>query len=114
MRIVALSGGVGGAKLVDGLASILLPENLAAVVNTGDDFDHRGRRICPDLDSVLYALAGLENPQTGWGRADETWRFLETLGSLGGPDWFRLGDRDLALHVERTRRLRLGESLSVV
>jgi len=114
MRIVALSGGVGGAKLVDGLASILLPENLTAVVNTGDDFDHLGLRICPDLDSVLYALAGLENPETGWGRADETWNFLEALGSLGGPSWFKLGDRDLALHMERTRRLRRGEPLSVV
>jgi LPPG:FO 2-phospho-L-lactate transferase len=84
------------------------------IVNTGDDFEHFGLTICPDLDTVTYTLGGLVNPETGWGRADETWNFLHTLGDLGGPTWFRLGDRDLALHAERTRRLRRGQSLSEV
>jgi LPPG:FO 2-phospho-L-lactate transferase len=114
MRVVALAGGVGGAKLVDGLAAAMPAEDLAVIVNTGDDFDHLGLRICPDLDTVTYTLAGLANPQTGWGRADESWAFLETLGQLGGPTWFRVGDRDLALDVERTRRLSQGEPLSQV
>lgn len=114
MKIVALSGGVGGAKLVDGLASALAPEELTVIVNTGDDFDHLGLRICPDLDTVVYTLAGLADPETGWGRAGETWHFLHALAQLGGPSWFRLGDRDLALHVERTRRMSAGEPLSRV
>jgi LPPG:FO 2-phospho-L-lactate transferase len=114
MRVVALAGGVGGAKLVDGLAAVLAPKELTVVVNTGDDFEHLGLRICPDLDTVTYTLAGLANPKTGWGRRDETWSFLETLERLGGPTWFRLGDKDLALHSERTRRLREGRPLSVV
>ena len=114
MKVVALAGGVGGAKLVDGLASVLPAEDLTVLVNTGDDFEHLGLSISPDLDTVMYTLAGLANPETGWGRADETWSFLETLESLGGPTWFRLGDRDLALHMERTRRLRNGETLSEV
>ncbi|MEE9216139.1 MAG: 2-phospho-L-lactate transferase [Anaerolineales bacterium] len=114
MKVVALAGGVGGAKLVDGLASVLPAEDLTAVVNTGDDFEHLGLSISPDLDTVMYTLAGLANPETGWGRADETWSFLETLETLGGPTWFRLGDRDLALHLERARRLRDGETLSEV
>lgn len=114
MKIVILSGGVGGAKLVDGLAAVLAPEELTVIVNTGDDFEHLGLRICPDLDTVVYTLAGLADPDTGWGRADESWNFLHSLAQLGGPSWFRLGDRDLALHVERTRRLDAGEPLSRV
>lgn len=114
MKVVALAGGVGGAKLVDGLAAVLPPQDLTVVVNTGDDFEHLGLTICPDLDTVTYTLAGLANPETGWGRADESWTFLEALAQLGGPTWFRLGDRDLALHIERTRRLAAGEPLSSV
>ncbi len=114
LNVVALAGGVGGAKMVDGLARNLPPAGLTVVVNIGDDFEHLGLRICPDLDTVLYTLAGLADPRKGWGRADESWRFLETLEALGGPTWFRLGDRDLALHMERTRRLRSGENLSQV
>lgn len=114
MKVVALAGGVGGAKLVDGLAAAMPAEDLTVVINTGDDFDHLGLRICPDLDTVLYTLAGLVDPTRGWGRADESWHFLEELEGLGGPAWFRLGDRDLALHVERTRRLEAGQSLSEV
>lgn len=113
-KIVALAGGVGGAKLVEGLSQVLPLDDLTVVVNTGDDFDHLGLRICPDLDTVVYTLAGLANPDTGWGRGDETWHALETLAALGGPTWFRLGDRDLALHLERTRRLALGDRLSDV
>jgi LPPG:FO 2-phospho-L-lactate transferase len=114
MRVAALAGGVGGAKLAGGLAQVLPPESLTVVVNTGDDFDHLGLHISPDLDTVCYTLAGLSSRITGWGRADETWCFLETLDALGGPTWFRLGDRDLALHHERTRRLAGGERLSEV
>lgn len=112
--IVALAGGVGGAKLADGLSQCLLPGQLTVVVNVGDDFDHLGLRICPDLDTVCYTLAGLANPATGWGRAGETWHALESLAAIGGPTWFRLGDRDLGTHLERTRRLRLGEPLSKI
>ena len=114
MNIVALAGGVGGAKLAHGLAQILEPEQLTVVVNTGDDFEHLGLHISPDLDTVMYTLAGIANPETGWGQADETWNFLDALRRLGGETWFRLGDRDLATHVERTRRLRVGESLTQV
>jgi len=114
MSVVALAGGVGGAKLADGLAQVLPPERLTVVVNTGDDFEHLGLHISPDLDTVCYTLAGLGNRATGWGRADESWHFLETMEALGGPAWFHLGDRDLALHHERTRRLALGETLSSV
>ncbi len=113
-KIVALAGGVGGAKLADGLAQSLPPEDLTIIVNTGDDFEHLGLTICPDLDTVCYTLSGIANPATGWGRADETWMAFETLGELGGPTWFRLGDRDLGLHLERTRRLRQGQTLSQV
>jgi LPPG:FO 2-phospho-L-lactate transferase len=113
-RFVALAGGVGGAKLVDGLARLLPPQNLTIIVNTGDDFEHLGLKICPDLDTVCYTLAGLANPITGWGRADETWNAMESLAALGGPTWFRLGDRDLGTHLERTRRLRRGDPLSKV
>ena len=110
--VLALAGGVGGARMAQGLARVLAPGDLAIAVNVGDDFSHLGLSICPDLDTVMYTLAGVHNPHTGWGRADETWNFLETLGRIGGETWFRLGDHDLAVHVERTRRLREGESLS--
>lgn len=109
--ILALAGGVGGAKLANGLAQLLAPADLVVAVNTGDDFRHLGLHISPDLDTVMYTLAGCSNPQTGWGHRDETWNFLDALGKLGGATWFRLGDRDLATHVERTRRLAAGESL---
>lgn len=112
-RIVAISGGVGGAKLSLGLAQ-LLGERLSIIVNTGDDFEHLGLAISPDVDTTLYTLSGLVNPETGWGRRDETWTFMATIASLGGADWFRLGDADLALHVERTRRLRAGETLTAI
>jgi LPPG:FO 2-phospho-L-lactate transferase len=113
-HIVALAGGVGGAKLAHGLAQILPPEDLTVIVNTGDDFEHLGLSICPDLDTVCYTLAGLANPETGWGRADETWQAMSNLKTLGGPDWFNLGDQDLATHLERTRRLKEGQSLSQI
>ena len=112
--ILALSGGVGGAKLALGLARVMPPEELCVVVNTGDDFEHLGLSISPDIDTVAYTLSGLANRELGWGRHDETWSFMETMESLGGDTWFRLGDRDIALHVERTRRLNLGETLSAV
>lgn len=112
--ILALAGGVGGAKLADGLARTLGPGELAIAVNTGDDFEHLGLHVSPDLDTVMYTLAGIANPTTGWGQAGETWSFMEALEKLGGPTWFRLGDRDLATHIERTRRLAAGESLSSV
>ena len=111
---LALAGGVGGAKLAFGLAQILPPEDLTIMVNTGDDFDHLGLRICPDLDTVLYTLGGVANPETGWGQVDETWNFMESLGRIGGETWFQLGDRDLATHVERTRRLKNEETLSAI
>ncbi len=110
--IVALSGGIGGAKLALGLAQVLPEGQLTVVANVGDDFEHFGLAISPDLDTLTYTLAGLDNTELGWGRRDETWSFMETLATLGGETWFRLGDRDLALHVERTRRLRAGEALS--
>lgn len=113
-NVVALAGGVGGAKLAHGLAQILAPEQLTVIVNTGDDFEHLGLHISPDLDTVMYTLAGLANPETGWGLAGETWNFLNALERLGGETWFRLGDRDLATHVERSRRLWAGETLTAV
>jgi len=114
MTVVALSGGVGGAKLALGLQDILPPGELVVVANTGDDFEHLGLNIAPDIDSVFYALAGLNDTERGWGRAGETWQCMQALGGLGGETWFNLGDQDLALHLERTRRLRSGESLSEV
>jgi LPPG:FO 2-phospho-L-lactate transferase len=113
-RIVALAGGVGGAKLAHGLAQILPPEDLTVIVNTGDDFEHLGLTICPDLDTVCYTLAGLANPETGWGRKDETWNVIANIEKLGGASWFRLGDQDFATHIERTRRLKEGKPLSQV
>lgn len=114
LSIVALAGGVGGAKLADGLAHILPPEHLTIIVNTGDDFVHWGLNISPDLDTVCYTLAGLANPITGWGRMEETWNVFEQMERLGAETWFRLGDKDLATHLERTRRLRSGEPLSSI
>lgn len=111
-KIVALAGGVGGAKLAWGLAQVCKNEDLTIIVNTGDDFEHFGLNISPDLDTVCYTLAGLANPQTGWGRSDETWNVLEELKNFGGPGWFNLGDKDLALNLERTRLLHEGMSLS--
>ncbi len=112
---VALSGGVGGAKLALGLCDVLEDAGrLTVVANTGDDFEHLGLRVCPDLDTLTYTLAGLANPETGWGRAGESGAFMEALDALGGETWFFLGDKDLAIHVERTRQLRAGESLSAV
>ena len=113
-RILALAGGVGGAKLALGLAGVLPAEALTVAVNTADDFEHLGLTVCPDLDTVMYTLAGVANPETGWGRRDESWTVMEALGPLGGETWFRLGDKDFATHIERTRRLRSGESLSSV
>lgn len=113
-HILALSGGVGGAKLAAGLAAVLPPERLTIAVNTGDDFEHLGLTICPDIDSVVYALAGLNDTQRGWGVVDESWRTMEMLGRLGEATWFNLGDRDMAMHLARSWRLRAGESLSAV
>ncbi len=113
-KIVCLAGGVGGAKLADGLAQLAPPENLTIIVNTGDDFTHLGLTICPDLDTVMYRLAGAANEETGWGRAGESWRAMEEMARLGGPDWFRLGDLDLAAHLTRTHLLGEGESLTAV
>jgi LPPG:FO 2-phospho-L-lactate transferase len=112
--VLALSGGVGGAKLALGLYRILPPDCLTVVANTGDDFEHLGLSISPDLDTLLYTLSGQDNPELGWGRVGETWNFMAALEALGGETWFRLGDGDLATHVERTRRLKAGESLSAV
>ena len=114
MKIVALAGGVGGAKLADGLALILQPGELTVVVNTGDDFEHYGLKISPDLDTVCYTLAGISNPATGWGREGESWRVLAELEKLGGETWFRLGDLDLATHLERTLRLKKGDLLTEI
>lgn len=113
-KVLALAGGVGGAKLAMGLAGVLPAETLTVAVNTADDFEHLGFAISPDLDTVMYTLAGLANPETGWGRRGESWTVMEALGPLGGATWFRLGDKDLATHIERTRRLRAGESLGAV
>lgn len=114
LRTLVLSGGVGGAKLCLGLQRMLPAGSLSIVVNTGDDFEHLGLSISPDLDTTLYTLAGLANPETGWGRRNETWTFMDRLATLGGQTWFRIGDGDLALHVERTRRLATGETLSAI
>jgi LPPG:FO 2-phospho-L-lactate transferase len=112
--ILALAGGVGGAKLTHGLAAQCAPDELTIAVNTGDDFEHLGLPICPDLDTVMYTLAGIANPATGWGQKDESWNFMAALKRLGGPDWFNLGDRDLATHIMRRTRLDAGASLSQV
>jgi LPPG:FO 2-phospho-L-lactate transferase len=114
MSVLALSGGIGGAKLALGLYRVLPPEMLTVIANTGDDFEHLGLSISPDIDTLLYTLGGIDNPQFGWGRKDETWTFMAALESLGGATWFKLGDGDLATHIERTRRLAAGESLTQI
>jgi LPPG:FO 2-phospho-L-lactate transferase len=114
MSVLALSGGIGGAKLALGLCRVLPPGELTVVANTGDDFEHLGLSISPDIDTLLYTLAGIDNPQLGWGRRNETWTFMAALEALGGETWFKLGDGDLATHIERTQRLAGGESLSQV
>jgi LPPG:FO 2-phospho-L-lactate transferase len=114
MSVLAVSGGIGGAKLALGLYRVLPPGKLTVVANTGDDFEHLGLSISPDIDTLLYTLAGIDNRETGWGRCNETWTFMAALEGLGGETWFRLGDGDLATHVERTRRLAAGENLSQV
>jgi len=111
---LAITGGIGGAKLALGLSKILTGDQLAMVVNTGDDFKHLGLHISPDIDTLVYTLAGESNTDTGWGRRDESWQCMDALAALGGETWFRLGDRDLAMHLERTRRLEAGESLTRV
>ena len=113
-RILALAGGVGGGKLARGLAAVLSPEQLSLVVNTADDFVHLGLHICPDIDSVLYALADRNDPERGWGLAGETWNFMAAMERLGGETWFQLGDLDLATHVLRTHEIRAGKTLSEV
>lgn len=113
-HVLALSGGVGGAKLAAGLAAVLPPERLTIIVNTGDDFEHLGLTICPDIDSVVYALAGLNDRVRGWGVAEESWQAMAMLRRLGEADWFNLGDRDMAMHIARSWRLRAGETLSAV
>jgi LPPG:FO 2-phospho-L-lactate transferase len=112
-RVLALAGGVGGAKLASGLADVLA-NRLTVLVNTADDFEHLGLHISPDLDTVMYTLAGIANPETGWGLQAETWTFMSQIERLGGPTWFRLGDRDLATHIVRTERLERGETLTAI
>lgn len=112
--ILAICGGVGGAKLALGLDRVLPPGDLALLVNTGDDFEHLGLHVSPDLDTVMYTLAGVVSQSQGWGREGDTRRFLDEVGRLGGPTWFQIGDLDLAVHVERTRRLAAGESLTAI
>ncbi|WP_257541443.1 2-phospho-L-lactate transferase [Sphingobium sp. CFD-1] len=109
MSVLALAGGVGGAKLANGLAAILPLGTLTIAVNTGDDFEHLGLLICPDLDSVTYALADMNNVELGWGVADESWAFMDAIARLGGETWFRLGDRDLATHILRRQLMQQGD-----
>ncbi len=113
-QVLCLSGGVGGAKLALGLYRVLEPWDLAVLTNTGDDFEHFGLHISPDLDTIMYTLAGENNTQQGWGRADETWTFMEQMQRLGGASWFRLGDGDLAIHIRRTEWLRQGKKLGEI
>jgi len=112
MKVAVLSGGVGGARFVQGLVDVVEPSDVTVVGNVGDDLEVLGLHVSPDLDSILYALAGLNDVRRGWGRADETWRVLETVRSLGGETWFQLGDLDLGLHLVRTQALRAGQPLS--
>jgi LPPG:FO 2-phospho-L-lactate transferase len=113
-HVIALCGGVGGAKMAFGLTRVLADADLTVVVNTGDDFEHLGLAVSPDIDTVVYTLSGLADAERGWGLGGETWGFMSALRRLGGDDWFQLGDHDLAMHVERTRRLAAGETLSAV
>jgi LPPG:FO 2-phospho-L-lactate transferase len=114
VKVVVLSGGVGGARFVRGLVDVAGPHEVTVIGNVGDDLDVLGMRVSPDLDSILYALAGLNDETRGWGRADESWNALATVTELGGESWFALGDRDLGLHLVRTQALRSGEPLSAV
>ena len=114
MRVALLSGGVGGARFARGLVDVAGGENVTVIGNVGDDLEVLGMSVSPDLDSILYALAGLNDEERGWGRAGETWEALGTVSALGGEDWFRLGDRDLGLHLVRTEALRSGQPLSAV
>jgi LPPG:FO 2-phospho-L-lactate transferase len=114
MKVAVLSGGVGGARFLSGVVDVIDPANVSAIVNVGDDLEVLGMSVSPDLDSVLYALAGLADEERGWGRADETWNALATVEALGGEAWFRLGDRDLGLHLVRTQARREGKPLSAV
>jgi LPPG:FO 2-phospho-L-lactate transferase len=113
-KIIALSGGIGGAKLGLGLHQICAPEELYFITNTGDDFLYLGFYIAPDVDTLVYTLAGVNNTETGWGRADETWKTHNVLGELGADNWFKLGDKDLALHLHRSKALRNGERLTSI
>ena len=112
MKVVVLSGGVGGARFLRGLVDVVDPSDVTVIGNVGDDLDVLGLAVSPDLDSILYALTGLADEERGWGRADETWNALETVENLGGESWFRLGDRDLGLHLVRTQTLRAGGTLT--
>jgi LPPG:FO 2-phospho-L-lactate transferase len=114
VKVALLSGGVGGARFARGLVAAIPPPDVTVIGNVGDDVEVLGMAVSPDLDSILYTLAGLNDEERGWGRADESWRALETVAELGGEDWFRLGDRDLGLHLVRTQALRSGEALSAV
>ena len=114
MKIAVLSGGVGGARFVRGLVEVVDPSDVTVVGNVGDDLEVLGLHVSPDLDTLLYTLAGVADEERGWGRADETWHALQTVGELGDDTWFRLGDRDIGLHLVRTRALRSGERLSAV
>src|SRR5207244_2837203 len=114
MKVAVLSGGVGGARFVRGLVEVLAPADVTVIGNVGDDVEVLGLHVSPDLDSILYALAGLNDEERGWGRAGETWNALGAAAELGGEDWFRLGDRDIGLHLVRTQGLRRGEPLSEV
>lgn len=111
-HVIALAGGVGGAKLAHGLAMLLPPEALTVVVNVGDDFSHLGFPVCPDLDTVLYTLAGIANAETGWGITGESWNFMAAMQALGGETWFRLGDKDIATHTRRRQLLAEGQTLA--
>lgn len=113
-RYLAFTGGIGGAKLALGLSKILSEDELAFIVNTADDFEHLGLQVSPDIDTLVYTLADQNNLETGWGRRDDSWQFMSALAALGGETWFRLGDKDLAMNVERTRRLKRGDSLGQV
>jgi LPPG:FO 2-phospho-L-lactate transferase len=113
-KVVVLAGGVGGARMADGFAQCLPAGDLTVIVNTGDDFQHMGLTVCPDLDTVMYTLAGVANAETGWGRSGESWRAIEEVARLGGPSWFRLGDLDLATHLTRTHLLQQGQKLAEV
>ena len=114
MKVAALAGGIGASKLLLGLAGVMPPEDITVIANTGDDIELLGLRVCPDLDTVTYTLAGVINQETGWGLAGDTFQFLKGLARLGEPAWFNLGDRDLATHVYRTDQLRRGHSLTEV